>query len=81
MNQIEIESVIEALALVGSAVGTLLLAIIGFLTEQAGLQNVLSGHITVGAWELWMGTLAIVAGVYLVGYRQFWRRLHLRYAR
>jgi hypothetical protein len=77
MKDIGIDSIVEGLTLGGSALGTMLFTMFGVLTEQAGLQNVFSGHVAIGAWELWMGTLALVVGLYLFGYQQFWVRLQI----
>ena len=41
---------------------------------NAGLQNVLTGHSALGAWEVWMGGVALFAGLYLLGYRQIYQR-------
>ena len=77
MKALAFESLVDVLALIGAAIGTSVLTIAGVLTEQAGVQNVLAGDVLVGGWELWMGTLALFVGVYLLGYQQFWRRLRL----
>lgn len=47
---------------------------VGTLTEHAGLQNVLAGHAAIGVWEVWMGAVALFAGLYLLGYRRVYRR-------
>lgn len=75
MKPVVTESISELIALVGSAIGTAVFTIGGMLTEHAALQNVLTGHIVLGAWEAWMGTLALIVGLYLLGYREFWPRL------
>lgn len=74
MKLLVYESVTELLALLGSAIGAAILTFTGILTEHAGIQNVLTGQVTLGAWEAWMGTLALFAGLYLLGYREFWSR-------
>jgi len=69
------ESLVELLALLGSAVGTVVLSGIGMLAEQAAIQNVLAGQTLLGAWEAWMGSAVLFGGLYLLGYREFWFRL------
>lgn len=75
MKLAAIDSIGELVGLFVSAVGTMLFTLGGFLVDQAGIQNVLTGNLTVGVWELWMGTIALVVGVYLFGYQQLWPRL------
>jgi len=69
------ETVIEVLAVIGSAIGAAIFTIGGLLTEQDGLQNMLAGHLTLGAWEAAFGLIFLFFGVYLIGYQQFWERL------
>lgn len=78
MKGVALESLGELLALVGSALGTLVFTVAGVLVESAGLQHVFAGDIAVGGWELGMGALMIGVGLYLFGYQQFWQRLQLR---
>lgn len=69
------ESIGELLGLIGSAIGSVLLTIGGALVEQAAVQNVLAGQLVLGAWEAWVGTLALTVGLYLLGYQECWPRL------
>ena len=55
-----------------SAVGAVLFTVAGVLVDQAGLHNVVAGATAQGAWELWMGTLALFVGLYLLGYQTAW---------
>ncbi|WP_276270752.1 hypothetical protein [Haloarcula litorea] len=64
------ESLLELLGLVGSALLSGLLTVVGVLTENAGVADLLAGQSVVGLWELWMGTLLLYAGVYLLGYKR-----------
>jgi hypothetical protein len=75
MKLVADESTTALLALLGSAIGTIVLTVGGAMTEQAALHNLMTGHLVLGAWEAWMGALALVAGLYLLGYREFWSRL------
>lgn len=75
MTSVADKSISTLFALLGSAIGTTAFTIGGAMTEQAALHNVSTGHLVLGAWEAWMGTLALLAGIYLFGYREFWPRL------
>lgn len=69
-----IESGIDLVSLLVSAIGTVGFTISGVLVDHAGIQHIATGNPTLVVWELWMGTLAVVVGVYLFGYRQFIQR-------
>jgi len=75
MKSIAFESFGELLVLFASAVGTLLLTAGGIVIEFAALEQLTSGHLVMGAWEFWMGTILFGAGVYLLGYQQLYQRL------
>ncbi len=75
MKDLATASAGELLELVGTAVGTLLFTAIGTITEHAALQNLSTGQTTLGAWEAAVGMLAIVAGLYFLGYQEFRPRL------
>ena len=55
-----------------SVVGAVGFTAVGVLVDRAGLNALLAGSIAQGAWELWMGTLALFVGLYLLGYRTAW---------
>ena len=69
MRELGFDVVADALFTVASAVGAVAFTVVGALVDQAGLQALLSGSTAQGAWELWMGTLALFVGIYLLGYR------------
>ncbi|HKL29503.1 MAG TPA: hypothetical protein VJ898_09590 [Natrialbaceae archaeon] len=75
MSLLAIESLGELLALVVSAVGTLAFTAVGTIAEQAALQNLLSGQVVLGAWEAGMGAIALVVGVWILGYGKLWPRI------
>jgi hypothetical protein len=75
MSLLAIESISELLALVVSAVGTLAFTAAGTIAEQAALQNLLSGQLVLGAWEAGMGAIALVVGVWILGYGKLWPRI------
>lgn len=82
MKLVVSESFTELLTVIGSAIGSLILTFVGTITEQAAFQNLVTGHLVLGVWEAWMGTLALIIGIYLFGYREFWPRLqNLRHTR
>jgi hypothetical protein len=70
MNAIVTESLAELAGLLLSLVAAGLLTVVGALTESAGLANLLAGQSMLGLWELWMGAIALYAGVYLLGYKR-----------
>jgi len=75
MSGLALESIGELLGLVVPAVGTLGFTIAGTVAEQAALQNLLSGHVVLGAWEAGMGAIALIAGVWILGYQKLRPRL------
>lgn len=66
--------VVEALDALVTLVATSVFTVVGALAENAGLQNVLSGHAAIGVWEVWMGGVALFVGLYLLGYNRLYRR-------
>lgn len=68
----------ELVAEILSGLGAVLFTAVGVVIEYAAVINVVSGELTLGAWELLMGGLAIFVGLYLIGYREFWRRMEAR---
>ncbi|MFW5903374.1 MAG: hypothetical protein ACOCS7_01405 [Halolamina sp.] len=75
MSLLAIESFGELLTLVVSAVGAIAFTAAGTIAEQAALQNLLSGRLVLGAWEAGMGAIALVAGLWILGYQQLWPRI------
>lgn len=69
------ETLAELLGLVVSVVAAGLFTAVGLLTENAALADITTGQTVLGLWELWMGVLALYAGVYLLGYERVWTRL------
>jgi hypothetical protein len=53
------------------------LTTLGLLSEQAGLSS-LSGGETLGLWYVYMGGVALYAGVYALGYRRLLPRVRRR---
>jgi len=75
MQEVMYDSLAELGAIILSAIGSGVLTLAGVLTEQAGIQSIIAGEFMFGLWELWMGSLAVVAGIYLLGYQNVWCRL------
>ena len=75
MGEALVDTVVEVAVIVVAGFGSIGVTAAGWLAERAGLSNVLAGDLTLGLWELWMGTIALFIGVYLLGYRNVWRRL------
>jgi hypothetical protein len=74
MNEL-VDAAAELLAIAGSAVGAAAFTAGGLLTEQDGIQKIMAGQTTLGGWEVAVGLLFLLFGVYLLGYREFWQRL------
>jgi hypothetical protein len=64
------ESLVELLGLLLSAVAAGILTAVGALAENAGMADLLAGQSVLGLWELFMGAIALYAGVYLLGYQR-----------
>lgn len=75
MEEFVSESVAEILALIGSAIGSAVFTVGGLLIEQSSIQNVVAGQSAVGLWEMYMGAIALIVGLYLLGYQECWPRL------
>ena len=69
MHEFGLESLVDVLATLAAVVGSVAFTVVGVLVDRAGLEALLGGAVAQGAWELWMGTLAVFVGVYLLGYR------------
>ena len=72
MRELGLDIVGDLLFTLLSAAGAVAFTVVGLLVDQAGLNNLLAGAVAQGAWELWMGTLALFVGLYLLGYRTAW---------
>lgn len=72
MVEIAYGTVGEVLGFVVTALGSALFTVVGLLTERAAIANILAGHSTFGLWELYMGALALVVGLYFLGYERAW---------
>lgn len=59
------ESLLELGVFALYAAGSGLLTILGALTEYQGIQNALSGDNMMALWFVWMGTVALIAGLML----------------
>lgn len=70
MNGLVSESLVQLLGIVLSAIAAGVLTAVGAVTENAGIADLLAGQSVFGLWELWMGALALYAGVYLLGYKR-----------
>ena len=72
MRELGFDLVADLLFAVLSTAGAVAFTVVGLIVDQAGLNAILAGAFAQGAWELWMGTLAIFVGLYLLGYRTAW---------
>ena len=69
MRELGVELLTDLLVTFLSAVGAVAFTAVGIFVDRSGLDLLLAGAFAQGAWELWMGTLAIFVGLYLLGYR------------
>lgn len=69
------ESVGEIVILLATTIASFGFTLLGMVAELAALQNVFSGHTVVGVWEAGIGILALLVGIYLLGYRELWSRV------
>jgi hypothetical protein len=67
--------VAELFAVIVSALAAATFTVGGLLTEQDGLRKALAGDLTLGLWEVAIGGIFLVVGLYLIGYREFWPRM------
>ncbi|MDS0280818.1 hypothetical protein [Haloarcula onubensis] len=65
-------SLADLLGLLLAAAAGALLTVVGALTENAGIADLLAGQSVFGLWEVGMGALLLYVGVYMLGYRQVW---------
>jgi|GEM_PF-7005312 len=69
MRELGMDLLTDLLFTLLSAAGAVGFTAAGVFVDRAGLQALQAGSTAQGAWELWMGTLAIFVGLYLLGYR------------
>lgn len=70
MQEVLADVVAELVAIVVLSTGAAVLAVAGVFFEQAGVTNLATGQVALGAWYVYMGSLALFAGAYLLGYRE-----------
>jgi hypothetical protein len=74
MQDAAIEGILE---LIGTGVEAVLFAILtiaGVISEQIGVTSVSSGDL-IGLWYVYVGVIALYAGVYLIGYKRLLPRV------
>lgn len=69
------ESGLELAAVAFYALASGALTYAGLLSESVGLQQFTAGETAVGLWFLYVGAVALYAGLYVVGYGTAWPRL------
>ncbi|MFC5365868.1 hypothetical protein [Salinirubrum litoreum] len=75
MLELLIETAVEMAPLLFFAVGSGVLSLVGIELERLGLQSLGAGETTLGVWFIFMGIVALYAGIYVVGYHEFRPRL------
>lgn len=80
MKDVLTESVVESLSLALTALVSSGFTVAGLLIERAGLHEIVLGNAVLGFWELGMGSIPLIVGVYLVGYQRLWPELRARRA-
>ena len=73
-------SLTELLSLLLRALAAGLLTVVGALTENAGIADLLADPSMFGLWEVGMGALLLYVGIYMLGYREVWLGLRHRLA-
>lgn len=73
------ESLLEIAGVAAETALFAALTVIGVLSEQIGFADVTSGHL-VGYWYVYVGAVALYAGIYLLGYKRLLPRLQARLA-
>lgn len=81
MQQLLSEGLLDLAATLLALLASAVVTGVGVLVERAGLESVLAGQMALGAWELYMGTAALVIGIYLIGVEQALTRLRAFAAR
>jgi len=87
ISAVHIRDLMTGFASLGELLGRLLaalaaglLTVVGVLTENAAVADLLAGQSVFGLWELGMGALLLYVGVYMLGYRQVWLGLCSQFA-
>lgn len=81
MHEFSVESAVELLGVAVELVAMVVLSVVGVLAERAGLTSLASGPEPVAVWLLLIGTVALYAGVYMLGYQRLFRRLTIAVGR
>ena len=71
----------ELVSLLLRALAAALLTVVGALTENAGIADLLAEPSVFGLWEVGMGALLLYVGIYMLGYREVWLGLRDAVAR
>lgn len=75
MHEVLADVAAELVSVVVFSAGAGVLTAAGVLSERAGLTSLAGGQTALGLWYLYVGTLALFVGLYLLGYREVWPRL------
>lgn len=70
-------SLTELFSLLLSALAAGLLTVVGALTENAGVADMLAEPSVFAVWEVGMGLLLLYTGVYMLGYKRVWLGLRV----
>ncbi|MFC6756351.1 MULTISPECIES: hypothetical protein [Haloarcula] len=73
-------SLTELLSLLLTAAAAGVLTVVGALTENAGIADLLAEPSVFALWELGMGLLLLYTGIYMLGYREVWLEIQARLA-
>jgi len=74
MEEQMVEFLVEAAWLVLEGALVVALTVVGFLGERIGFTSVTGGE-TIGLWFVYMGTIALYVGLYMIGYRRLLPRI------
>lgn len=75
MPRISLETLVELLGLALEVAAMILLSAVGVFAEWAGFTSLATGFEPVTIWLIGVGTVALYASVYMLGYRRLLPRL------
>lgn len=75
MRDLPLETAVDALAFVTEFAAMVLLSTVGLLAERAGFAHLGTGVDPLTVWFFVVGSVALYAGLYAIGYQRLLSRL------
>lgn len=75
MEEILMDAAAELISFVVYGILAAVFGYAGFVWEEVGISSLLSGDMVMGLWYVYMGSLALYVGIYLIGYREIPARI------